>query len=305
MKVLVPYEITEAMLTSSTVAEPSAAETAWVSGTTYAKDDVRIRTQTHRKYQRVAAGAGTTPPESDFTNWVDIGPTDRWALFDTEVSTASTVVTPMTYVLRPGFFNAIAMYGLDGANISVSIKDAPGGTVVYTYTGTLQEPPVDYYDWAFGRITPLTKLVLSGLVPYPDAELTVSVTAGAGVKVGAGMLIVGDLVSLVTTEGFGGTQYGATAEPVTYSYINTDEFGVTSIRRRRATTDMRATVIMPREDADTAVSVLQRVLDVPAAFIATDVPGYAGLNVFGLGSGSMSYDSYGHAVLSLTVKGMV
>jgi hypothetical protein len=306
MNVLVPITITDSMLVSSTIAEPASGETAWVSGGTYALSDRRIRTTTHRVYECVKAHIGvTTLPENDTVNWLDVGPTLRWAAFDNEVSTPSSAVTPLTYVLQPGFFNAVAFYGMDGADISAIVKDAPGGTVIFSYSGSLQEPPIDWYEWLFSPIRPLSKLVLRDIVPYPEAELTISITATAGTTVSAGMIAIGDMRLLIGDAEWGGTEYGATAEPVDFSYIKTEFDGTTSIKKRRNATDMRVRVVMPRESADYALSTMQEVLSVPAAWIATDAPGFAGLNVFGLGTGSLGYDSNGHAVFSIYVKGLV
>ncbi len=63
--------------------------------------------------------------------------------------------------------------------------------------------------------------------------------------------------------------------------------------------------MMPREEADAVLQSVQNVLDVPVAWIATQATGYAGLTTFGLGSGKMSYDSFGMATLSINVKGLV
>ena len=62
---------------------------------------------------------------------------------------------------------------------------------------------------------------------------------------------------------------------------------------------------MPREFADQAVSQLQALLDVPVAWIATTESGYLGLTTFGLGEGSMVYESYSVAKFSVAVRGIV
>lgn len=41
----------------------------WVSGTTYAQGDVRRSPTDHQTYVRIVAGAGTTDPSADATNW--------------------------------------------------------------------------------------------------------------------------------------------------------------------------------------------------------------------------------------------
>ena len=306
MNVLIPITITDAMLTSSTVAEPAAGETAWVASTAYVLGDRRIRTTTHKVYECVQAHTSRTAlPEVDTAYWLEYGPTLKWAAFEEMTSTKSSATTTLSYVLRPGFFNAIALYGMEAASLSITLKDAPGGTVVDSRTIDLSAQPRDFYDWAFGGFKPLASIVASGFLPYPDPELTITLTVATGATVKAGIIAVGDMSSLAGDGEWGGTQYGAKAEPVSYSYIKRNDDGTTKIVRRHAATDMNVSIILPREFADAAVGVVQSVLDKPVAWIATQATGYESLSVFGLGSGSMSYDSFGIATLSINVKGLI
>jgi hypothetical protein len=307
--VLVPLTLTDAMLSSSTIAEPAAGETLWNPATNYTVGTEVILTATHRVYENLIAGVNATSPELALTGstprWLDKRPTMRWAAFDSQVSTQSALVTPLTYVLLPGMFNAIAFYGLDGGTLSLSIKDAPGGTVVLTQTIDLTEPPLDYYDYYFGRIKGLTKALVKGITPYANPEVTITITAGAGVTVRAGMIAIGDLRTLVSVEATGGTRYGAKAKPITYSYISTDTFGTTSIIRRSKATDMEIVVEVPKEDTDSVLATIQEVLDVPAAWIGSDLTYFTGLNVFGLASGEVTYAGPNHSVITINVKGFI
>lgn len=58
-----------AALASSQAAAASAGATAWVSGTTYTIGDARWSPADGRVYRRRTAGAGTTDPSADPTNW--------------------------------------------------------------------------------------------------------------------------------------------------------------------------------------------------------------------------------------------
>lgn len=303
-KVLVPLTITDAMLTSSTVAEPYSGETAWVSAGTYIAGDIRIRTTTHRKYLALIDHTGITIlPEDDPTRWKDVGATNRWAMFDARRTTQTTATTAITVVVRPGFFNALDFLLLDGAALELTVKDAPGGAVVFNETRSLDGPYLDEYDWCWGPFRSQTKQLFSGLLPYPDAEVTITVSAGAGTPVGIGMCALGDLRSLILG-GWGGTQYGASADPISNSYIKTDDFGDTTIVKRASATNLNLSIILPKSDADYALACLQEVLDMPCAVIATEAEGYAGLNVIGLISGPVSYDGPSHATIKATVKGL-
>jgi hypothetical protein len=307
--VLVPIAIIDAMVSSSTAAEPGPGEIVWNAGDSHTVGQERILLSTHRVYECLIAGVDATSPDISIglttPHWIDKRPTNKWAAFDGQINTQSLVVTPLTYVLLPGVFNALALYGLDGANISISVKDAPGGTVIYSYTGELVEPPVDHYDYYFGRIKPLTKVLCRDIVPYANPEVTITISAATGITVKAGMIALGDLRTLITVEGNGGTQFGAKAKPITYSYINTDEFGVTKIIRRTKATDLDIRVRVPRADTDSALATIQDVLDVPAAWIGSDADGFTGLNVFGLASGDVSYEGPAHSIIAINVKGFI
>lgn len=309
MNIIIPTAITAAMIGAGTsIAEPSTSETAWAASTAYAVGDVRIRDTTHRKYRCAVAhtSAASPVPEIDPTRWVDVGPTDRWAPFDRYTNTRAMGTTSLTYVLSPGYVNALALYGLVGAQYSITIKDAPGGATIYDRAGFLTQDPQNWYEYLFVAQPAVDKLVLHNLPIRPTAEITITITAATGQPVGIGMIVVGDFVPLVGDGAeFGGVQYGATAEPVTYSYINTDEYGTTTIVRRHAATNMRCTVMLPRRYADDALKRLQSVLDQPVACIATTSTGYDGLNVFGLiSTAPVSYDSFGTASIDINVKGL-
>lgn len=307
MNVLTPIAITDAMIgAGTTIAEPAASETAWVSGGTYAVGDLRIRSTTHKVYSCVQAHTGRTAlPENDSAYWLEKGPTLRWAPFDIYSTTQATATTSITYVLSPGYFNALALYALVGSNISITLKDAPGGATLWTYSGSLYQPPLGWYEYLFGGLRQINRLQFHDLPIRPTAELTITVTASSGQPVGIGMINVGDRISLIGTGDWGGTQYGANAEPTSYSYIKTNADGTTSIVRRPYATGMRATIALPRDQADAALEVIRNLLDVPVSWIATDTQGYDGLNVFGLGSATVSYDSFATATINLTVKGMI
>lgn len=305
--ILVPLTLSDAMVTACSIAEPdtTTGEVAWVSGMTYTAGQEVIRAETHRVYRRETNGVSTVAPELDTANWTDIRPTNKWAAFDGEISTQSTDTTELSWTLRTGFFNAVSLYNLEGEEVQLVVKDTPGGTVIFDSTEDLIEPVPDWYEWFFSPIVSASKLLFKDIVPYADAEMTLTVRSSTGLPVKCGMAAIGDLRPLLGSAEWGGTLGGAKAEPKSFSYIKTELDGTTRIVKRRSATDNSFSVALPRDVADYALSCVQEVLDVPCAVIGTATPGFQGLNTFGLASGSLSYDSFGTATLTINVKGLV
>lgn len=68
-----------AALASENAAAASSGATIWVSGTTYAIGNVRWSPVTYQSYRRKTAGAGTTDPSADTTNWAVVTPSPAQA----------------------------------------------------------------------------------------------------------------------------------------------------------------------------------------------------------------------------------
>ena len=288
--IIVPITITDAMIgAGTTIAEPASGETAWSgSSVAYTVGQVVIRTTTHKKYTCAVAhtSAASPLPENDPTRWQEGDPTNRWCPFDVySTSTKAEATGSITYDLRPGFFTALSLYGLEGSTIEVTVKDEPAGATIYSYEADLYAQANGLWELLFSQLQALDKLVLRDIPIAPDAQLLITVDAGSGTA-RIGTINVGDYQVLIGDDAeWGGTRTGATAEPKTFSFIRTNEDGTVEIVRRGSATDLRAKVIMPAAQASRAVSIVQQVLDVPVSIIATTAEGYDYLNVFGLLSG--------------------
>ncbi|MBZ2208468.1 hypothetical protein [Massilia soli] len=302
LSALKPITISTAMVISSTA--PENDYPAWTSGATFSNGEFCISPVTHRVYQSQLAGNVNRDP-TDIRNrsgaviyWTDYGPTNRWAMFDAEISTQTTLSVPLTVVMQPGAFTDLYFDGLDASTIAVTVKDSPSGNVVYSYSGSLEgSEPSDYDEYFFDPFSPRTDLLLSGIEQYNSAELTYTLSSSTPVK--CGVVAIGSLIN------FGPVLQGAKAKPKTYSYIKTDDLGVTKIVRRKATTDLSLTALVDRADANRVLSTMEAMLDIPAFWMASSKDDLRGLRRFGLASGELSYDHPTHCILSLTVQGIL
>lgn len=293
MKVIKPITFTEAMLVSSTATEPYAA---WAAGTTYAKG-ARVRYGARTYESLVASNVGNTPTTSP-TSWVDIGPTNTLAMFDDEVSTATTATNSLTVVLATGLVNSMALVNVTGASATVTVTDGAGGPVVFTRTIDLDGTIIgDWYQYFFEPYVQKEELTITDLPPYVNARLTVTVTATG--PVGIGNLVFGTIYEL------GEVGLGASLGTDDYSTVTTDEFGVATLVRRNSAKRSELQLLIARNQMRKVFQVLDDLRATPCVWIPSPDDQDAPLSVFGIRSSFRVVVEYPSDVLcSLELKGM-
>jgi hypothetical protein len=303
MKMVRPTAITDAVLTSSNVVEPFPGETSWLVGTAYVVGNVVARpvSGVHRLYQCLVANTGNTP-ETNTTGttpkWLDIGPTNRWGMFDAQVGTATTAASPITVVLTPGNIDSLGLLQLVGD--SVRVQMTAGGTTVYdkTYSLVYGAPTTDWYAYFFGAINKRTDLAITDLPPYASGIVTITISAATG-NVSCGMCVVGQLFD------FSGTQYGATIGIIDYSRKDIDAFGNPTLTKRKYIKKMDAKMMLDTSSLDIASITLAAWRSTAVLWIGADNL-YTSLIVFGF-CRDWSADVTGptFCTYSLSVEGMI
>ncbi len=107
---------------AQSAAEAASAATIWVSGTTYAVGNVRFSPIDFKSYRRKTAGAGTTDPSADSTNWQLLTGLGNVDLTATQTLTNKTI---------NGASNTITNVSLT-AGITGTLPIANGGTAATT-----------------------------------------------------------------------------------------------------------------------------------------------------------------------------
>lgn len=198
-QVVRPAEITDAALVASSV--PESDYPVYSSLTTYAAGARVVLPATHRAYESLTASNAGHNPVTDSTHWLDIGPTNRWAMFDQALGTATTATGAIEVQLKPDTFaDAIAVLDATGASVRVQ---APG----YDRTQTIG-----------GEQT--TALFLDLALAAGDTA-TVTISAAGGGSVAVGTLLIG------AREGLGKLEDAPTVSTTDFSIKNTDDFGQT------------------------------------------------------------------------------
>src|SRR5574344_2148620 len=134
--VLVPNSILAGDVKEGTtipVVDTGAGEVAWSSDTAYTGVENNVN-HGGRLWSSIAPSTGVVPG-TDTSKWRTSGPSNRMAPFDDQINTRAQATGSMTYVLQSGFFDGLALYGLQGGWLQITLKDGPGGNVLYTWDG--------------------------------------------------------------------------------------------------------------------------------------------------------------------------
>jgi hypothetical protein len=296
MKLIRPTAITDAMLTSSTAPETDHA--AWAVGTAYVTGNRVILTSTHRRYEALTASTGINP-SSDPTKWLDIGPTNRWAMFDARVGTATTRTASLQAVLAPGAIDAVALIDTDAE--SATVKLTADGVTKYTQTQTFNIGGVaidNWFSWFFEPIGRRTTLLFLDVPVYANGIITVTMTRdNPADTVSCGTLLVGRQLSL------GDTEHGADIGIIDYSRKETDQFGVISVVERAFAKRMTARVVMPTDSIDVIHRALASLRATPVLWIGSE--SFESLTVYGFYkefSIDLAYPTVSYC--SLTIEGL-
>lgn len=270
LRVILPATIDDAVLNASTIAE--AEYPAWTGVGNYAATNRVVRA--HRIFEALVANSGVDPT-TDATKWLDVGPTNRWAMFDNALGTATSGTGGFAVTLiAPITITALAVLDTDAATIRVQAG-------AYDQTRAPDRAGAAFLDLA----------VASG------ETITVTIAAGvSGTSVSAGTLIIGLLESM------GAIEDEPSIGITDYSRKDTDDFGeVTVVERAWAKRMQPRTAI----DSGAVDMVLRRAAAIrakPVLWLGAD--GVNAATIYGFYKDFSVQIGPSVSICSLTLEGM-
>lgn len=261
MKVIRPTVISPSQLISSSLAENDYA--AYAAGTSYALADRVI--YAHKIWESRVTGNLANTPNLYPLKWLDLGPTNRWAMLDEQTSTLSTSNTgSLSLTIATGLIDSVVLIGVVAYQSEVVLRDGLNGPIVYSeilpFSG---DAAVDWYQYFFFDPDASRSLgVVLNLPPYQSSHLTVTLTSADNVA-------IGNLVCGLTSD-LGGTDYGATVSITDYSRKDTDEFGYTTFVKRAFSKRMNASLQFKNTQLNRIQRLLYSLRATPCVWIGSD-----------------------------------
>ena len=237
LQLLQPQTINDGVLTSINVLEND--QPVWAIGTTYALGARVIRA--HRQWESLIAGNLGNEPSADSTVWLDIGPTNRWAMLDDALGTATTNAGSIVATFDPvAAVTALALLDVSAATVRVQ---APG------------------YD---RTIAPTANPGMAAFLDMPPTTGVITVTVSGAGTVSVGTLMMGQLV------GLGITEASPTAGITDFSRKETDDFGDVTVVERAWAKQMGVRAMLRTDAIDQVFDRIATVRARPCLWVGSE-----------------------------------
>ncbi len=267
LRMVRPIDVTDGMLTSNI---PETDHPEWTAGTSYALGARVIKAAAHSVYESAAAANLGNDPAAASGHWLEVGPTNRWAMLDEALGTVSSRANSIVVTIDAEDVNALALLDVTGATVRVQTT-------------------------AYNRIVPVTEGAITFLdMPLANAPVTVTVTGGGTVSVGT--LLLGRLMTLGTTEA------SPKAALIDFSKKDADEFGDVTIVERAWAKRMDARALIRTDAIDLVANRLAAVRARPALWFGDAE--FDSLTVYGFAKEWSVERNETVSTLTLSIEGM-
>lgn len=264
MEILKQIAIQDANLFSSNVSESDYP--AYNAGTTYGLGDLVIEVSANKHYiyrSAVASNLNHLPSVSP-TQWVNIGSTNRWKMFDqyinTQTENVGTIDVTMQTLQR---YDGLFLGNIDADTVQIIIRDA-ANVIKYnqTFTTTKTNSAVGFWSFFFGEKVRVRDLYVNNLPYYATGKMQIIMTKATGTAK-CGVCVIGKAMVL------GVTEHGLKMGIADYSVRDTNEFGQTYIKQRPYSKTNDITFYASNNDIDTISEVLSDYRSTPCVFISS------------------------------------
>ena len=201
--------------------------------------------------------------------WLDLGPTNKWAMFDQTAGTVTSHPSEIDMTLTmSGRIDGLALFALKAVESAQVIISTDGDGTIYDETISLRATDGigDYYSYCFEPIEQKQKLQLTTLPKYLNPTVRVILTGNGTDPIECGTMATGPTKSLGTT-----LHDGADIGLADYSRKERDDFGNYSITERAFSDTGTFQTLLDNYEVDGVKSILAQYRATPAVYSATDL----------------------------------
>ena len=262
-----PLSISESNIVSTNVTYSEYP--AWSNTDTYASGDRVSVTATNAVYESAKAdNTGNNPTDKNSLYWVRVGPVNKWAAFDSSVSTQTKNPNEIKFVIFPhSAVNCVALLNVNDAieaRVVMRSFNTDDSKIVYDKTIDLSTYSISASWWGFfyGQRFEQNQGLLLDLPNFAECRIELTVTGRE--KLAVGNIIIGQ------NEPFGkGIELGARVGIQDYSRKETNEFGDTVLVKRAFAKRANFDLMIGKGEVDPLQDYLARIRAEPVLWVGT------------------------------------
>lgn len=297
MKLIKPTTVTDAILTSSNVAETDHA--AWVNSTAYIVGQKVIVVATHKIYECLINNTNAYPPDNlagTTPKWLDIGPTNKFKMFDQSYHNQTVNTGSIVVVMTPGRINSLGLMNVEGSTIHIEME--VDSVVVYEKDANMIMGNVgDWYEYYYNPIEKRSDFVFTDLPVYSDGILTITISGGITEEIKCGLCIPGFYVQI------GDSLWGAKLGIINYSTKEQDVFGNFNIVVRKYSKTLSDSIRVANDRTGYIQKLLQPYYSTPALWVASEM--FEATAIYGFYRDfSIVLEDYSGAQCSIEIEGL-
>jgi hypothetical protein len=242
-------------------------ETVYNAGTAYGLGATASSSSTHRVYESLQAANTGNPfpvlPATSTAWWIDVGPTNKFAMFDLMRNTQTASTSALTVVVAPGQrINTLGILGMVADSITITATS--GGATVYSYTESLIVREVlDHYMYAYEPFATQPSTVVFNVPPYSNLIYTITLTRSVG-NIKCGSVVQGTYAYI------GDTQYEAESDALNFSTIDRTLYGDAILVPRRSVPKTNQQLMLDKSKVNRVYALRTALNAVPALWTALD-----------------------------------
>lgn len=287
MEIVTLAGVTDANLTTNATEDTPV----WSGSTSYSPG--QLVAYQKRIYSAIKAGSGRNPA-TELEYWLDMDPTNPWAMFDSQIDTQTVRADDITVAIAANRrFDTLTLFNVSAS--SVTVTATKGGDEVYNATFSMVDYAgiANYWDHFFRPVRRKTTLLVNDLPILSGLTLGVQAVASGDVKIGH--------LAFGLSEKIGHTQYGATLGYLNFSKIELDAYGRRKIAKRTYKKQGDFDVWIEKPYVSWVHDKVIQYRDEPALIIASNE--YSSMVYFGLIIGAKITVAYPlHSVMRVQIE---
>tara|TARA_R110000851_G_scaffold187318_1_gene337124 strand:- start:29753 stop:30670 length:918 start_codon:yes stop_codon:yes gene_type:complete len=299
MIVVRPNAVTDALFVDASSNVPENDNTLWdVSVANSIGDKVMMTTGVHKNFECLIANTTENPSLAPVNGsgdpyWLDLGATNRWAMFDEVIGNQTTNTTSIVFeVSSTTVIDTIGLLNIAGSTVNIT---GVNSSSVEFYNQDFEilstENVFDAYSYFFAEFISKEDIIAVDIPPFLGASFTITIT-------GSGTVALGEFVYGSAFE-LGASLVGAQPFIESFSTVTRDAFGNVTKTVRSNTKGMSIDTAVLTSRINNIHKVMREIIDINALWVGS--PDNSALIIYGIMSqyspafgsdGSLSFTNY-------------